>query len=106
MDAFSASYGGHSESDGFNALIMGADLDWRDVSVLRSIGRYLRQVGFTYSQSYFAQALSRMSTLPDNSSNCSGPVSIPGLISTSRPGQPRPVSCRQDQEGAQRRGQS
>ena len=58
MDAFSASYVGHSESDGFNALIMGADLDWRDVSVLRSIGRYLRQVGLTYSQSYFAQALS------------------------------------------------
>ena len=58
MDAFSASYVGQSESDGFNALVMGADLDWRDVSVLRSIGRYLRQVGFTYSQSYFAQALS------------------------------------------------
>ena len=58
MDAFSASYVGHSESDGFNALVMGADLDWRDVSVLRSIGRYLRQVGITYSQSYFAQALS------------------------------------------------
>ncbi len=57
-DAFSASYVGESESDGFNALVMGADLDWRDVSVLRSIGRYLRQVGFTYSQSYFAQALS------------------------------------------------
>jgi glutamate dehydrogenase len=58
MDAFSASYVGQSESDGFNALVMGADLDWRDVTVLRSIGRYLRQVGFTYSQSYFAQALS------------------------------------------------
>ena len=58
IDAFSASYIGESESDGFNALVMGADLDWRDVSVLRSIGRYLRQVGFTYSQSYFAQALS------------------------------------------------
>ena len=58
IDAFSASYVGESESDGFNALVMGADLDWRDVSVLRSIGRYLRQVGFTYSQSYFAQALS------------------------------------------------
>jgi glutamate dehydrogenase len=58
IDAFSASYIGQSESDGFNALVMGADLDWRDVSVLRSIGRYLRQVGFTYSQSYFAQALS------------------------------------------------
>ena len=58
MDAFSASYVGESESDGFNALVMGADLDWRDVSVLRSIGRYLRQVGVTYSQTYFAQALS------------------------------------------------
>ncbi len=57
MAAFSASYVGDSESDGFNALIMGADLDWREVSVLRSIGRYLRQVGITYSQSYFAQAL-------------------------------------------------
>jgi glutamate dehydrogenase len=58
IDAFSASYIGQSESDGFNALVMGADLDWRDVNVLRSIGRYLRQVGFTYSQSYFARALS------------------------------------------------
>jgi len=57
MEAFSASYVGNSESDGYNALVMGADLDWRDVSVLRSIGRYLRQVGVTYSQSYFAQAL-------------------------------------------------
>ena len=59
MEAFSASYDGESESDGYNALVMGADLDWRDVSVLRSIGRYLRQVGVTYSQSYFAQALSQ-----------------------------------------------
>ncbi|HET6757907.1 MAG TPA: NAD-glutamate dehydrogenase domain-containing protein, partial [Propionibacteriaceae bacterium] len=59
MEAFSASYVGDSESDGYNALVMGAELDWRDVSMLRSIGRYLRQVGVTYSQSYFAQALSQ-----------------------------------------------
>jgi glutamate dehydrogenase len=58
MDAFSASYVGDSEPDGYNALVMGADFDWRDVSVLRAIGHYLRQVGITYSQSYFAQALS------------------------------------------------
>ena len=58
MAAFSASYAGDSEPDRFNALVMGADLDWREVSLLRSIGRYLRQVGITYSQSYFAQALS------------------------------------------------
>ena len=36
MDAFSASYRGRSESDGFNALVMGADLGWRDVSMLRA----------------------------------------------------------------------
>ncbi len=58
MDAFSASYSGLSESDSFNALVMGADLGWRDVSVLRAIGRYLRQVGITFSQTYIAQALS------------------------------------------------
>jgi glutamate dehydrogenase len=58
IEAFSASYVGHSESDGYNALVMGADLQWRDVSVLRAIGHYLRQIGVTYSQSYFAQALS------------------------------------------------
>ncbi len=57
MDAFSASYTGLSEPDGFNALVMGADLDWRQVSVLRAIGRYLRQVGVTYCQTYIAQAL-------------------------------------------------
>ena len=58
MDAFSASYRGLSEPDGFNALVMGADLHWRDVTLLRAIGRYLRQVGVAYSQSYIAQALS------------------------------------------------
>ena len=57
MDAFSASYAGLSEVDGFNALVMGADLGWRDVSLLRAIGRYLRQVGVTFSQTYIAQAL-------------------------------------------------
>ena len=45
MDAFSASYAGLSEPDGFNALVMGADLGWREVSLLRAIGRYLRQGG-------------------------------------------------------------
>ena len=57
MEAFSASYRGLTEADGFQALIMRADLHWRDVTVLRAVGRYLRQVGVTYSQSYIASAL-------------------------------------------------
>ena len=39
-------------------LVMGADLGWRQVGILRAIGRYLRQAGSTYSQTYVAQALS------------------------------------------------
>jgi glutamate dehydrogenase len=57
MAAFAASYNGQSESDGFNALVMRADLDWRQVAILRTIGRYLRQGGSTYSQTYLSQAL-------------------------------------------------
>ena len=57
MAAFSASYSGLSEPDGFNALVMGADLEWRQVSILRVVGRYLRQAGSTYSQTYVAAAL-------------------------------------------------
>ena len=57
MDAFSASYRGQTEADGFHALVMRADLGWRDVTLLRAVGRYLRQVGVTYSQTYVASAL-------------------------------------------------
>ncbi len=57
MSAFAASYTQQSEPDGFNALVMGAGLGWRQVSILRVIGRYLRQAGTTYSQTYIAQAL-------------------------------------------------
>jgi glutamate dehydrogenase len=57
MAAFAASYSGESEADGFNALVMRADLDWRQVAILRAIGRYLRQGGSTYSQTYLSQAL-------------------------------------------------
>jgi glutamate dehydrogenase len=57
MDAFSASYRGLTEADGFQALVMRADLGWRDITLLRAVGRYLRQVGVTYSQTYIASAL-------------------------------------------------
>ncbi len=107
MDAFSASYLGFSESDGFNALIMGADLDWHDVSVLRAIGRYLRQVGVTFSQTYVAQALSvnvdiarlLVSPLPDS-------IRPRSRRRRPRPCRPRRRAGRQDQEGARRRRQS
>ena len=57
MDAFRASYTGQAEADPYNGLVMDADLGWRDISLLRAVGHYLRQGGASYSQSYIAQAL-------------------------------------------------
>jgi glutamate dehydrogenase len=46
---------GEAESDGFNALTIKAGLAWDDVSILRALARYLRQVGISFSQRYLAQ---------------------------------------------------
>jgi len=59
VTALAASFVGLSEPDGLNRLITDAGLTWQQVSVLRAVSRYLRQVGTTYSQPYIAQALHR-----------------------------------------------
>ena len=43
---------GEAESDGFNALTLEAGLSWRDVAVLRTLARMLRQIRVPYSQDY------------------------------------------------------
>ncbi|HSI39445.1 MAG TPA: NAD-glutamate dehydrogenase [Xanthobacteraceae bacterium] len=43
---------GQAESDGFNALVLNAGLGWRDIALVRTLARYLRQVGVPYSQDY------------------------------------------------------
>ncbi|GAB2574510.1 NAD-glutamate dehydrogenase [Microlunatus antarcticus] len=55
--AFRAAYEGVAESDAFCGLVMAAGLGWREVSLLRAVGHYLRQGGVSYSQTYMAQAL-------------------------------------------------
>ncbi|OAN49260.1 NAD-glutamate dehydrogenase [Paramagnetospirillum marisnigri] len=57
QDALAAVWRGDAESDGFNRLVLGAGLDWRDVMVLRAYAKYLRQTGATHSQAYMEQAL-------------------------------------------------
>ncbi|MBV8938557.1 MAG: NAD-glutamate dehydrogenase [Alphaproteobacteria bacterium] len=47
---------GEMESDRFNALVLKAGLNARQVTVLRAYARYLRQIGFTYSQTAIEQA--------------------------------------------------
>ncbi len=55
--AVSAVWDGQAESDGFNRLVLGAQLDWRQVVILRAIAKYLRQTSATFSQDYFEDAL-------------------------------------------------
>jgi glutamate dehydrogenase len=58
-EAFDAVVSGAAESDGFNRLVVGAGLSWRDVTILRAGAKFLRQAGFAFSQDYIEQALAR-----------------------------------------------
>ena len=56
-EALRAVWDGFNESDGFNALVIRAGLTWRQVSLLRAIGRYLRQAGGSWGQTSLETAL-------------------------------------------------
>src|SRR5215510_9813723 len=43
---------GVAESDGYNALVLTGGLAWRDVTLVRTISRFLRQIRVPYSQGY------------------------------------------------------
>ena len=58
-EAFHAVVSGEAESDGFNRLVVSASLSWRDVTILRTAAKFLRQAGFGFSQDYMEHALSR-----------------------------------------------
>ncbi|CAM5262044.1 hypothetical protein SALBM311S_11725 [Streptomyces alboniger] len=44
-------------TDGFNALVLSAGLNWRQAMVLRAYAKYLRQAGSTFSQDYMEDTL-------------------------------------------------
>nr|WP_325063875.1 NAD-glutamate dehydrogenase domain-containing protein [Lysobacter panacisoli] len=57
--AFAQIWRGNAENDGFNRLILTANLSWRQVSMLRGYCKYLLQVGVPFSQSYVEETLNR-----------------------------------------------
>lgn len=57
QDAFAAVWQGQAENDGFNSLVLGAGLSWRQAMVLRAYAKYLRQAGSTFSQDYMEDTL-------------------------------------------------
>ncbi|TYB91585.1 NAD-glutamate dehydrogenase, partial [Micromonospora sp. WP24] len=54
-NAFAAAWRGEAEVDRFNELVLRAGLTWRQVVVLRSYAKYLRQAGTVFSQDYMEQ---------------------------------------------------
>ncbi|HEX2136822.1 MAG TPA: NAD-glutamate dehydrogenase [Microvirga sp.] len=61
--ALLALFRGLAESDGFNRLVLEAGLGWRDVAMVRALGRYLRQIRVTFGQDYLAETLARHSAI-------------------------------------------
>ncbi len=57
QEALSKVWTGELESDSFNRLVIAAQMTWREITIFRAYGRYLRQVLFPFSQDYLSQAL-------------------------------------------------
>lgn len=53
---------GLCENDGFNKLVLGANMPWRDITILRAYAKYSQQMGFRFSQAYIEKTLTN---LPD-----------------------------------------
>ena len=49
--------GDRAESDGYNALILRTALSWREISAIRALSRYLRQILAPFSQDYMWETL-------------------------------------------------
>ncbi len=63
QEAFKRIWFGEAEDDGFGQLVVLAGLGWREVAVLRAVGRYLRQTGIPFSQEYMQSTLARNPTV-------------------------------------------
>ena len=58
-DAFGRIWRGRMENDGFNKLVLFAGLKPREVIVLRTYSKYLRQAAIPFSQEYMEETLAR-----------------------------------------------
>ncbi len=54
---FARVWAGDVDNDGFNRLVLAADLDWREAMVLRTYARWFVQLGLPLSQAYVEEAL-------------------------------------------------
>ena len=64
--AFLMALRGGAENDGYNALTLAANLAWRDVALIRTLSRFLRQVRVPYSQDYMWATLVKHAGIAGN----------------------------------------
>jgi glutamate dehydrogenase len=62
-ETFMAVWSGAAENDAFNALTLEQRLHWRDIALLRSFARYLRQGTSSFSAEYMAQTMVKHSAI-------------------------------------------
>ena len=55
--AFLKTWIGETENDGLNRLVLAAGLNWRQITCVRMVTKYLIQTGLPYSQPYMEQLL-------------------------------------------------
>jgi len=55
--------GKRAEDDGYNALVLAAGLGWREVALIRTVSRFLRQIRVPYSQDYMWATLRKYPAL-------------------------------------------
>ncbi len=58
QNTFARVWSGDVENDGLNRLVLRAELDWREIVVLRAYSRYMHQAGAPFSSEYIEKALS------------------------------------------------
>jgi glutamate dehydrogenase len=58
-EAFEQIWTGQVDDDRYNRLLLAAGLDWRQVNVLRSYARYLKQISFGFGQEFISDTLCR-----------------------------------------------
>lgn len=59
QETFKNIWYGHAESDGFNKLVLGSEINWREIAMLRGYARYMKQIRFGISEIAIAKTLTR-----------------------------------------------
>ena len=57
QEQFARVWRGEAENDGFNRLVLGAGLNWRQTMLLRAYCKYLLQTSLTFSPAYMERTL-------------------------------------------------